>query len=56
MSDDFRRPEDERDDAGRETGNIWLRMLKGIAVGIGLLAVVAVLLVGLLLGACFLGR
>jgi hypothetical protein len=54
MSDEFRRPDDERNEGGGESGNIWLKMLKGIAVGIGLLAVLAVLLVGLALGACFL--
>jgi hypothetical protein len=55
MSEEFREPDDERDDGGRGSGNIWLKILKAIAVGIGLLAVVAVLLVGLALGACFLG-
>jgi hypothetical protein len=53
MNDDDRKPDDQRDDGG--AGGFWYKLFKGILIALGLLAVAAVMIVGLVLGACFLG-
>ena len=52
MNDDNRKPDDQRDDDG--VIGFWYKLFKGILITLGLLAVGAVMIVGLVLGACFL--
>lgn len=48
MMDDFQKP------GGRRPEGFWHKLLKGSLIAIGLLAVGAIVIVGLVLGACFL--
>jgi len=51
MSDENPEPKDER--VRDRSGNIWYKWIKGILVAMGLIAVAAIMIVGLVLGACF---
>jgi hypothetical protein len=56
MSDDDKnRREDPASDESKPRESIGYKILKGIGVLMAVLAVIAILIVGLALGACFLG-